>query len=506
MKKKESFHWADQAAERVIKTKGNKHKYTCAAGITPSGTIHIGNFREIITVDLVSRALKDKGKETRFIYSWDDYDRFRKIPKNMPNQELLKKFLGYPVVDTPDTFGCHKSYAEHLEKELEKSLPPVGIKPEFIYQNKMYRACKYSKEIKHVLNNREKIRVILNKYRKELLPKSWFPLGIYCEKCNTDNAKMIGYDGEYTVKYKCSCGYESKVDFRKKGIVKLPWRIDWPMRWHYEKVYFEPGGKDHSTIGGSYDTAKLIIKALYNEETPLYVMYDFIRIKGKGGKISSSSGDVVNLAEVLEVYEPEIVRFLFAGSRPNAEFAISFDLDVIKIYEDFDRLEQKYYHKKADQKEKRIYELSSVKLRKSQPKRVGFRHLSTLIQIYEGDIKKLGGNKDIQKRALCVKNWLEKYAPEDFKFKLNSKVNKDKLNNKQKEALRELFNSLEKKKFNEQTLFQEFYDICNRVGIQNTEFFKGAYLALISKERGPKLAVFILSISQKRVANLLRQI
>ena len=147
-----------------------------------------------------------------------------------------------------------------------------------------------------------------------------------------------------------------------------------------------------------------------------------------------------------------------------------------------------------------------MKLRKSQPKRVGFRHLSTLIQIYEGDIKKLGGNKDIQKRALCVKNWLEKYAPEDFKFKLNSKVNKDKLNNKQKEALRELFNSLEKKKFNEQTLFQEFYDICNRVGIQNTEFFKGAYLALISKERGPKLAVFILSISQKRVANLLRQI
>jgi len=355
MEKKESFHWADQAAERVIKEKGNKKRYTCAAGITPSGTIHIGNFREIITVDLVSRALRDKGKEVRFIYSWDDYDRFRKVPKNMPQQDLLKKYLGYPIVDTPDIFNCHSSYAEHLEKELEESLPPVGISPEFIYQNKMYKKCKYAKEIKHILNNREKVRNILNKYRKEPLSKNWFPLGIYCEKCKTDNTRVISYDGDYKIKYKCICGYENEIDFRKNGIVKLSWRTDWPMRWHYEKVDFEPGGKDHSTVGGSYDTAKLIIKELYNEEAPLYVMYDFIRIKGKGGKISSSSGDVVNLSEVLEVYEPEIVRYIFTGSRPNAEFAISFDLDVLKIYEDFDRLEQKYYKKEADQKERRRF-------------------------------------------------------------------------------------------------------------------------------------------------------
>ena len=131
----EKRHWADLAAERVIKEKGNKKKYVCAAGITPSGIVHIGNFREIITVDLVVRALRDKGKNVRFIYSWDDYDRFRKVPKNMPKQELLSKYIGIPIVDTPDVFGCHKSYAEHFEKELENSLPPVDIKPEFIYQH-----------------------------------------------------------------------------------------------------------------------------------------------------------------------------------------------------------------------------------------------------------------------------------------------------------------------------------------------------------------------------------
>src|SRR3990167_1071253 len=142
MEKKEQYHWADETANRVIKEKGNKPSYTVAAGITPSGTVHIGNFREIITVDLVVRALRNKGKKVRFIYSWDDYDRFRKVPKDMPKQELLKKYLGQPIVDTPDVYGCHKSYAEHNEKELEDSLSPVGIKPEFIYQNKMYKAGK----------------------------------------------------------------------------------------------------------------------------------------------------------------------------------------------------------------------------------------------------------------------------------------------------------------------------------------------------------------------------
>ena len=75
------IHWADTTASRVIKEQGDKRKYVCASGITPSGHIHIGNFREVITTDLIVRALESRGKDVRFIYSWDDYDRLRKIPK-----------------------------------------------------------------------------------------------------------------------------------------------------------------------------------------------------------------------------------------------------------------------------------------------------------------------------------------------------------------------------------------------------------------------------------------
>ncbi|MDR1277464.1 MAG: lysine--tRNA ligase, partial [Treponema sp.] len=106
-------HWADETAAKIIREKGDKDGYTCASGITPSGTVHIGNFREIISVDLVVRALRDLGKTVRFIYSWDDYDVFRKVPNNMPQQEELKKYLRFPITLAPDPWGRDTSYARH---------------------------------------------------------------------------------------------------------------------------------------------------------------------------------------------------------------------------------------------------------------------------------------------------------------------------------------------------------------------------------------------------------
>lgn len=61
-------HWADFYAEKIKKEKGPKNLYTVASGITPSGTVHIGNFREVISVDLVARALRDSGSIKSKVY------------------------------------------------------------------------------------------------------------------------------------------------------------------------------------------------------------------------------------------------------------------------------------------------------------------------------------------------------------------------------------------------------------------------------------------------------
>ena len=98
------MHWAYEVAHELIRKNPNKETFVCAAGISPSGSVHIGNFREIVTTYFVVRALQDLGKKTRFIFSWDDYDRFRKVPKNI--DPSFAKYIGMPYCDIPDPYGC----------------------------------------------------------------------------------------------------------------------------------------------------------------------------------------------------------------------------------------------------------------------------------------------------------------------------------------------------------------------------------------------------------------
>ncbi len=514
------YHWTDVAAERIIQEKGDKKYYTVAAGITPSGTVHIGNFREIITVDLVRRALEKRGKNVRFIYSWDDYDVFRKVPPDMPKQEVLKNYLRKSIVDTPDTFGCHKSYAEHNEKAVEEDVPKVGIFPEFIYQHKKYRKGDYAGGIVNALENTETIRAILDHYREKPLRKDWLPITIFCSKCGKDTIKGLRWLGTTKIHYACECGSEEDVDFQKKPIVKLLWRIDWPMRWHYEGVDFEPGGKDHSTVGGSFDTGKQIVKKVWNSDAPTYVMYNFIRIKGGAGKMSSSSGNVVALRDVLEIYEPEIVRWLFAGTRPNKEFAISFDADVLKIYEDFDKCERVYFgmekvNDKEAEKQRVAYELSYLgKIPAAIPYQPRFRHLTTLLQVHGLDVLKTIGylekelknehdRKRLHTRTECAKRWLQKYAPEEFRFTVQETC-QGTLSHEEKRILHEVAEKLPEREWTDIELHEELYIICKNSNFPPSDFFKTAYRALINKEKGPRLASFMLAIGRERVATLFK--
>jgi len=509
---KQAVNWADNAVNKLIREKGDKKQYVCASGISPSGHIHIGNFREIITTALVAKALRDRGKKVRFIYSWDEFDAFRKVPKDFP--KTFEKYLGMPLCKVPDVYKCHKSYAEHFEKELEDSIACMNLGIEYIYQGKMNMACKYAKNIKEALTKRNKAKTIINKYRKEPLPEEWIPLEVFCEKCWKNTTTILAYDEQYEIHYECKCGHANKIDFRKVGNVKLLWRIDWPMRWTYEQVDFEPGGKDHSAAGGSFDTGKQIIKIIWKRDAPTYIPYEWIAIKG-GGEFSSSAGVITLPQEVLEIYEPDVLQFLFASTQPIKTFEISFDLDVLKIYEDFDRYERAYFGKdefseKERKKLKRVYELSCTTLPKKLGDQLTFRHLTTLLQIHEGDITKtVKGIKSyrVANRAKCAWNWLQKYAPDDFKFSVHTTITKEikeHLSKKQKEALHLVSESLKKKKYTEQILFDEFYAICKKLDLKNTEFFEGAYLAIIGKKRGPKLAHFILALKQERIAKLLK--
>lgn len=520
------MHWAFSAVKKTIEEHGELDSYTCASGVTPSGTVHIGNFREMITTDLVKRAFKRMGKKVRHIHSWDNFDVFRKVPKNMPKQDVLEKCLRMSIVDTPDTTGNCQSYDRMNMKEVEETVPMVGINPEYKYQAEMYRACKYSEDIKKALDNTLVIIEILNKYREEPLEAGWLPITMFCEACKKDTITKLEWNGGYEAYYECECNHKEQFDFRKKGLLKLLWRVDWPMRWNYEKVNFEPGGKDHSMPGSSYTTGQEIVQKVWGRKAPTYIMYDFISIKGRGGKISSSSGEVVTLKDCLEIYEPEIIRYLFAGTRPNAEFAISFDLDVNKIYEDYDKCERIYYKKedstdKECEKNKWIYELSQVdedvsKLPKEMPLQISFREVTTALCIKRMDaektfeffktrVKSKNDERRLKTRITCAKNWIEKYADANFKFSVNETKREDffaSLNDTNKKALSMLKEAVSNYK-DVEDLNAKIFEIPKALNIPMPEFFKLAYQAIISKERGPKLAAFIDEIGKDVVLKLL---
>ena len=531
-------HWADETAAKVLKEKGDEELYTCASGITPSGTVHIGNFREIISVELVVRALRDLGKKARFIYSWDEYDVFRKVPAYMPKQEELKKYLRFPITMVPDPFERDSSYARHHEVDVENVLPLVGISPEYLYQAANYRSSMYAEGIRKALEKRDLLKSILDKFRDEehKIQGEWWPVSVFCEKCNKDETGIDGWDGDWGLSYHCDlCGNKETVDLRKTGAVKLFWRVDWPMRWEYEKVDFEPAGKDHHSHGGSFDTARHVCKDVYNWEAPVTFQYDFIGSKGGAGKMSSSKGNVIDLSDVLRVYTPELTRYLFAGTRPNTEFTISFDLDVIKIYEDYDKTERiawKLENAKDEAaflREKRIYELSQVAtdsdgktaMPRFMPFQVPFRHLCNLIQIADGDIDKalasLGGAAPkpgpeqlsaLRNRAACAKYWVEECAPEEFRFKLNTPGEQPSsaLSAEERTAVRSLRDKVIAciETYNDDKACAEgIYKIAEEHGMEGKALFRAAYQALIGKDQGPRLANFLRSINKERLLGIL---
>jgi len=502
---------------------------TVAAGITPSGVIHVGNFREVITVDLVARALRDQGVAVRFIYSWDDFDVFRKVPAGLPRRDLLEESLRRSVADVPDPYGEHDSYASHFIAQFEESLAPLAIAPEFIRQSRRYRAGHYAEGIRRALEARDVIRGILDRHRTEPLPPDWLPLAGFCAGCGRDDVAFT-WGGGWTVEVACrGCDHRGEVDLREGGDVKLPWRVDWPMRWSVERVAFEPGGKDHSSAGGSFDTGQEIVAAVYGGTAPQYVAYDFVRVKGRGGKISSSTGDVVTVSDCLEVYEPEMLRWIFASQRPGSEFQISFDADVIKLYEDFDRARRLAHEAedggKNDKKRRiarRTLELAHLDGRRITPGEPApvvppFRGLSVVVQAYDGDLDRtlehyeargeIGSEAERQlcrERAACAWRWVRTHAPEDFRYHIRKEPVVRPIDAEQRLVLGRLVGVLrDEPGIAEADLVPHMKTLCDDTSLDLKTFCPLVYDLMIDRDHGPKLTTLLTTIGGQRALPLL---
>ncbi|CAG7626400.1 lysine--tRNA ligase [Paenibacillus allorhizosphaerae] len=381
------MHWAYSIANRLIEQHPDRSTFVCASGISPSGAVHIGNFREIVTTYFVVRALEQSDQNLRFIFSWDDFDRFRKVPAGI--DPAFEKYIGMPYSEVPCPYGCHDSYAQHFERQFENALSVFGIQPEFIYQSREYQSKRYNPSILHVLRKRKEIYDIVMAFKtgdaSEDERDGYFPVHVYCEVCRKDTTTIQSFDEQTdTLAYSCQCGRQDMLYIPDATNIKLQWKLDWPMRWSREGVLFEPGGRDHSSETGSYNVAKALSEIIFENVPPAYLPYEFISIKGSHTKMSSSSGHNYTPDDLLNVYSPELILFMFAKYQPSAAFHIGMDEDVIRNYTEYERYREGYDSGTLNSELKEALELSMMT---TEPwgKTPKFSHVSSLLPLVHFD-------------------------------------------------------------------------------------------------------------------------
>lgn len=524
------MHWSEEIALKIIERNPDKEEYVCAAGISPSGSIHIGNFRDIATSYFVVKSLRKMGKKAKLLFSWDEFDRFRKVPVNVAKiDDDMEKYIGQPYVDVRNPYndGCG-SYAEHFEKEFEESMKKFGIEMDYRYQAQMNRSGKYSEHIITALKKRGEIFDILDSFRTQTAQEgekeAYYPVSIYCPECKKDTTKITSLSDDCTeAEYECQCGHKGHFNFKTDFNCKLAWKIDWPMRWMYEGVDFEPGGKDHASPTGSYQTSKIISKKIFGYEPPLFQGYEFIGIKGSTGKMSGSSGLNLTPDTLLHIYQPEVILWLYSKTLPTKAFDFCFDDGILRQYFEFDKQYNEYKKGTANELNASIME-----------KCLSDREISTVpmgllvqmgsvvdfnIPMLETVFEKIGTPykyEQFKDRLERAKYWLENCAPEAVN-RLREYRNWDvyaELSDEEKKEISMLHEYIAKGGYSLDELNTKLYDIPKAVFPDIVEdkkkmkeiqgkFFKDVYKLLIDKEQGPRLYLFLFAIDPEKYVGLL---
>ncbi|WP_437037497.1 lysine--tRNA ligase [Streptomyces sp. enrichment culture] len=376
----ETTDWVSRFADEVIEESERRapgKPVVVASGLSPSGPIHLGNLREVMTPHLVADEVRRRGHQVRHLISWDDYDRYRKVPAGVAGvDETWAEHIGKPLTSVPAPEGSpHPNWAEHFKAAMIASLAELGVEFDGISQTEQYTSGVYREQILHAMKHRRDIDAILDQYRTKKAPAKkpqksqkpvdeaeleaaegsgaaaeddgssgtagYFPYKPYCGNCEKDLTTVTAYDDDSTeLTYACTaCGFSETVRLSEFNRGKLVWKVDWPMRWAYEGVVFEPSGVDHSSPGSSFQVGGQIV-GIFGGKQPIGPMYAFVGISGMA-KMSSSKGGVPTPADALQIMEPQLLRWLYARRRPNQSFKIAFDQEIQRLYDEWDRLDAK---------------------------------------------------------------------------------------------------------------------------------------------------------------------
>ncbi len=568
--------WVSRFADEVIAESERRapgKPVVVASGLSPSGPIHLGNLREVMTPHLVADEVRRRGHTVRHLISWDDYDRFRKVPNGVEGVDASwAEHIGKPLTSVPAPAGsAYPNWAEHFKAAMTASLDELGVEYDGISQTEQYLAGTYREQILHAMRHRADIDAVLDRYRTKKDPAAgggkkpqqkkvdeaeleaeagsgaaneddgsggsagYFPYKPYCGNCEKDLTTVTSYDDESTeLNYTCSdCGFAETVRLKEFNRGKLVWKVDWPMRWAYEGVIFEPSGVDHSSPGSSFVVGGQIVREIFDGVQPIGPMYAFVGISGMA-KMSSSKGGVPTPADALKIMEAPLLRWLYARRRPNQSFKIAFDQEIQRLYDEWDSLERKVADGSvlpADAAaHSRATGTAAGELPRT-PRPLPYRTLASVADITAGaedqtlrilseldPSSPLTSLDEVRPRLDRAENWITTQVPAEARTIVRDEPDKEllgSLDEQGRESLRLLLEGLDTH-WSLDGLTTLVYGVPKVLaGLEadakptpelktaQRSFFALLYRLLVSRDTGPRLPTLLLAVGADRVRRLL---
>lgn len=523
--------WADELAARVHGPQVvNDSK-------TPSGTVHVGSLRGPVLVDVIARALRARGVETRYLYGIDDMDPMD--AQSLLTPDAVEREMGRPLAHIPDQEADgHASYARHHAERFIATFDRLGIRPDrYYWMSELYAEGAVDPYIRLALDRAPLVRDIYRRVANVRHPDDWHPVSVVCERCGKVGTTIVtAWDGE-RVRYECrphlvtwatGCGMAGWTS-PFGGRAKLPWNLEWAAQWSIFGVTIEPCGKDLSTAGGSRDRSDAIAREVFEREPPLNVPYEFVNLGGR--KMSTSRGRGAAAHEIAEVVPPEQLRFLFIRPRPNQ--AIEFDPEgtdaIPRLFDEFDRFaaatagrpvkgelptgfEQIFRYSLRDPRADLAAEAAAF--------RPPFAHLALLLQLPGIDVaERVAAEKGspltdreraiLEERIAAARAWLERYAPETARIEVRFEAlpeEAEHLGPEERRFLAELAAAVETERPQTGEAWQaRIFEVAAATGLQSGRAFAALYLAFLGRRNGPRAGWLLASLEPTFVVARLRE-